>query len=175
MYGNVWGKNSVPIKKYILYSPERKTVNAHTTHSWDYGSVSPSSFPIWRNKNPSSSAHCFMATWTCTGNRGGIVKHCIHRAQFHFTTLATYRCIKSNQNKMWSYWERILIISRYLPLEIPPSMRKIQKTLSRILKRAFKAEKQAAFTFLVSYYIYILQLCQRLKALSCCIMNCFYV
>lgn len=79
-----WGKKNKALVKRICisYSCKKKILNAHTTHSWDFGSVFPSTFLIWRKKNPSSSAHRFMATLTRTGNQRGIIRHCLREPHF---------------------------------------------------------------------------------------------
>lgn len=118
----------------------------------------------------------YMAAWAGIGTQRRAVKHrTLFRKLCSLTTLATYRCVRSQQNKMWSYWEVKLIISYYLPLRIPPSMHKMQKAYSRILKESLQGPKASCLTFLVPYYIYILQIMSAIKALSCCIIKCFYV
>lgn len=118
----------------------------HPVHSWEHGSVSPGSFLIHRNKDH------------------GSVVHWLHgRMDLHQTsaksheTLSSERSVplpylpysdESNQNKMRFYWETSLPLSRYLALDIPPSVLQIQKTYSRRRGRISKAPKQAALPFL---------------------------
>lgn len=46
----------------------------------------------------------YMAAWAGIGTQRRAVKHrTLFRKLCSLTTLATYRCVRSQQNKMWSY------------------------------------------------------------------------